>query len=467
MFDKRTILKNITWLQASSIATNGTSAILGILVARYLGSYNYGLYASAVVVSMFFGLFLDFGYSELMVREGSRDQAKIKPYLGSALLSYCLAFGAAYTTMVFYAWVVGYPRTVILLIVVYGVGAFFTRGLRTWEGLFRVQQRLDIQAKLEMSASFLRAAMLGAYLWLRLGLMELVSIHAFVSILSFLVYMKIGRSMYKPVFSFTRTMKQIGPASPFGLSAMLYFLYSQINVFVLSLMVQPDGIGAFAAALRIITLANELPIIVFNSNLLPLMFITYKTDRQYLRRLYALSAKYMLGLGVLFSFFIGFYAKPIVHSIYGRSYEQAFLPLQILSLCVFLRYLSCGAEATLTAVDRMKDKVFVQLSVALVAIVLNVVLIPKYSLLGAALATVISETTLLGLLVYRTGKNFSWLSVVGDLQVHKLALTGSILLPLALLAQGRVADYVAGCLLFVLGLLILCGSKFFDLRVLR
>jgi hypothetical protein len=78
MFDKRTILKNITWLQ-TSIATNVQDAILGI----FSSPVSWQLQLRSVRISRggehVFRPFSDFGYSELMVREGRGIRPKSNP----------------------------------------------------------------------------------------------------------------------------------------------------------------------------------------------------------------------------------------------------------------------------------------------------------------------------------------------------------------------------------------------------
>lgn len=467
MYSVRIVRKNITWLQASWIVTNLSSGFLGILVVRYLGSQDYGLFATAVVVATVFAVFLDFGFSELMVREGSRRESEIRSHLGSSLLAYSLLGVVCYITMAGFACMAHYSQGVVLLIMIYGIGTFSARGWQIWQAIFRIQQRLDLHAKLEIGAALLRASLLAAFLLFRLGLVALVSIHAAVSVLFFGLHIVIGKRFYRPTLDFTHTLRCIRPAVPFGISAALFFFYRQTDVLMLSLMSSPEIIGAYAAVYRLIILLYELPLIVFNKTLLPTMFRSYKDNPQELKKIYATGSRYMLGLGVLFSFFLYFYAKTIVLTLFGQSYEHAALALRILAFGVPLRYLSAGAEATLTAVDRMKDKVMAQGAVALLNVALNLILIPAYSLNGAAVASLISEGVLLVLLLERTRRHFAGLSIRRDLQLGRLFLVSIILFGLATLAHGRISDYLMVPFLILISPFVLRLSRFLDWKLDR
>lgn len=462
MYNFREILRNVSWLQVASITTNASSAILGILVARYLGSHEFGLYSTAVVVATLFALFLDFGSAELMVREGSRSESEIRSFLGSALLVFAALFVVGYGGMALYAWCAGTPQEVVRLILIFGVGAFFSRGYPIWQGIFRIRQRLDIHAKLDVAAAFLRAILLTLFLYFRLGLMELVSIHASISVLFFGLNAIIALRFYQPTLSVHATLTRVRGALPFGISNALYFGYTQVGIFILSLMVLPRHVGAYAAAYRLIILCNEFPIIVFYKTLLPLMFRSYKENPQELREVYSTSAKYMLGLGLLISFFLFFYAKTIVHTLYGQSYEEGVPALQILAFSVGLRYLSTGMDATLTAIDRMRDKVLVQGTVVLCYVLLNLALIPRYSLYGAAVATLLSEAFLLALFFHRVRRHFAGLSLVKDLRLDRLGLAAFPLLLLAMIARGRFSDYLIVPLLMLSAPFLLRLTKFLD-----
>lgn len=460
MNNPRSVLENVTWLQISSFITNIFSAVLGILVARYLGSYGYGIYSTSIVVASLFSVFVDFGFSELMVREGSRNQNKLNSYLGSALSAYSVLFLVSYILMIAFALLSYDKREVIVLIAIYGVGVFFARGWRIWQGVFRIHQRQDIQAKLEIIAVLLRSLMIVAFLIFRLGLIELVLIHAITSIIVFALHTIIVISIHRPIFLISEIKKQLLPALPFGISIVFFMIYSQTNVFLLSLLTTSEIIGGFSAVYRLIIFAEEMPSIVFNNTLLPIMFKAYKDNPTQLKTIYSTSSKYMFGLGVLFTVFIVLFADTIVIRLYGKTYGNAVNALRILSPCIALRYLSCGVDAALTAIDRLKEKVLIQAAVSVICVILNIILIPIYSMNGAAIATLISEAMLLFLFLLKIKKYFYGLSITRDLALGNLAVGVVAILLIGFIARQYLSDILILPILILVSPFLLKLSRF-------
>lgn len=459
------VLKSVAWLQISSFLSNVSSVFLGIVVARYIGSYNYGLYSTAVVVSGLFALFADFGFSELLVREASRDEKQVGPHLGSALLAYSILSVILYVVMMEYAHIAGYSDFVIQLIAISGFSGFCARGWRIWQALFRVHQRLDLQAKLEILAALLRALLIPLVVLFQLNVFEFVVVSAVISGVVFICHILVVVRLFRLRLTTAHTLRHLIAAVPFGLSSALFFIYSQTNILVLSFMATPDATGGFAAVSRVLILASELPVIVFSSTLLPRMFKSYYEDPEELRRTCRSSLKYMLCSGVVLSFFLLAYGRTLILTIYGQGYLHATAALQILSVSVALRYLSTGLDAILTAIDRMRDKLIVQAVVAVINVILNILLVPMYSMNGAAISTVISDGILLCLFLERLMRAYSRLLRVGDLRLGRLGISITVLASAAWFGRVWLSDYVMIPALLAITPFVLRGTGFMMWRV--
>ena len=80
---------------------------------------------------------------------------------------------------------------------------------------------------------------------------------------------------------------------------------------------------------------------------------------------------------------------------FGEEYLESAGVLQILAVCIPIRFLTTSIESPLFTLNFMKWKTGIMGLVAFLNIVLNYLLIPSFSYTGAAIATVISELTLL------------------------------------------------------------------------
>ena len=88
---------------------------------------------------------------------------------------------------------------------------------------------------------------------------------------------------------------------------------------------------------------------------------------------------------------ISFYSRPILKLFYGENFMEGAPALAFLAWSMFFQFIGSVNFSTIGAESR--QKVFLVLSVymVLVAIVLNSLLIPRYSLTGAAVAAVMRQ----------------------------------------------------------------------------
>ena len=83
-------------------------------------------------------------------------------------------------------------------------------------------------------------------------------------------------------------------------------------------------------------------------------------------------------------------AEPLVELVFGTDYLGAVLVLQILALYVVLKSVTSLTSHTLDFLGRARERAIIKLISAVLNILLNILLIPRYGVPGAALATVIT-----------------------------------------------------------------------------
>jgi len=87
----------------------------------------------------------------------------------------------------------------------------------------------------------------------------------------------------------------------------------------------------------------------------------------------------------------GFILAPrVIYALYPASFSPAILTFQILMLSIFFLYISRPFGDLIVVSNQQRKFLLISVIGAVINIILNFVLIPKYSLYGAALATVIA-----------------------------------------------------------------------------
>ena len=93
----------------------------------------------------------------------------------------------------------------------------------------------------------------------------------------------------------------------------------------------------------------------------------------------------MVNLILLSLFFL--FSKPILQVLFGPAYLSASLPLIILSTGYFFGYLLRTSTRVLMTLKKTKLIFVNTLIITIINIILNLILIPKYGITGAAIAT--------------------------------------------------------------------------------
>jgi O-antigen/teichoic acid export membrane protein len=116
---------------------------------------------------------------------------------------------------------------------------------------------------------------------------------------------------------------------------------------------------------------------------------------------------------------IGFFAEDIVSRIYGQGFQQSALPLQILLIGTVIFGVACTSiGGSLAGINRPDLSLKAAGISATANVILNIALIPKFGLAGAAIATctsLIIMTLIFGIMTSRTISikiNIRWFAVM-------------------------------------------------------
>jgi O-antigen/teichoic acid export membrane protein len=186
-------------------------------------------------------------------------------------------------------------------------------------------------------------------------------------------------------------------AWPFALSSVLIKFYYDIDKVMLStLMVDPDvAVGLYTAATRLVMVFAVVPLIV-GQVLFPVMSRAYGDgdDRQ-LEQIFRTYVRYMVFLGIPLGIGAVIVMGPIVGLILGDAYRETAPVAHVLIWSVVLIFLHAPFDRVLQATHNQVLFFRSILVAAVVNVGLNLFLIPSFGIMGAAVATVLTECTVL------------------------------------------------------------------------
>jgi O-antigen/teichoic acid export membrane protein len=180
----------------------------------------------------------------------------------------------------------------------------------------------------------------------------------------------------------------------FGLGSGLYTLYSKIDVVMLERMVGQESVGVYAAAY---TLLENLEVIsiVFTASFMPYIIRTLVTSKEQAFGDSRRSMSYLLLIGLPTALLFTVFAGPVVSLLYGTAYGKSAAVLNVIIWAVPVKYAFAILSIYLIANDREVTGLYSGVLGVVLNVLLNLFLIPRFAQMGAAVATVVTESVML------------------------------------------------------------------------
>jgi len=438
----KTVAKNTFVLMAAQTINRVMSFILIMYVARFLGDIGLGKYSFALAFSELFVILSDLGLSTLSTREVARNKHIAGKYLGNGatikfILS-ILAYGLIFITI----GLMDYPHDTTIVVYIIGLSVILNSLAQFLQSIFRAFEKMEYEA---ISIFIQKIVITGggiSILILGYGLIELVLVVLFGSIINllfslFVMVTKFAKPEFQTDWGFWKSA--IKKALPFGLAIICSTIYFQIDTVMLSIMKGDAVVGWYNAAYKLIFALMFIPTALVNS-IFPVLSRFYVSSKDSLRRAYDKSFKYLFIIGFPLAMGTTILAGRIILLIYGKGFVHSVIALQILIWAALLMFLTYLLGNTLGAIDKQPLVLKVATVNAGVNILLNLLLIPRFSYIGASIATVATEAIGFALLFYFTSK-----------YIYKLPLHNYVIRPImASLAMSTLLFYPKGTSLLLL-----------------
>jgi O-antigen/teichoic acid export membrane protein len=176
---------------------------------------------------------------------------------------------------------------------------------------------------------------------------------------------------------------------PLAVGTSLILLMSNLDVLMIGYFLQSDDVGFYRSVqpLRQIT---QFVLQSFVFLFLPLATSFYsRGDFDQLRTLYTTASKWVAVLTLPFVLVFSLFSEDVVRVFFGVEYLPSAPALSILTAGLFFNALVGPNGAMIKALDQSKLEMYAAGVGVVVNIVLNVVLIPQFGIVGAAVATVV------------------------------------------------------------------------------
>ena len=185
MSDVQRVAKNTFALFIAQIISSILSIFLGIFIARYLGDVALGKYSFAYTFVVFFSIFLDIGYSTLLIREVARDKSKANKYVSNLLSFRAISALIVFVFVVITINLMGYPSDTKNIVYLFAVYLFMESFSSIYKVTFRAFERMEYESGITILYNIIRVSLALVVIILGYGLVAIGLVFIFSSILDF------------------------------------------------------------------------------------------------------------------------------------------------------------------------------------------------------------------------------------------------------------------------------------------
>lgn len=385
------IINNLGWLAFDKILRISIGLIVGVWVARYLGPAKFGILSFAAAFVGLLAPIAGLGLQDVVVRNLVRNPQDKNEILGTAFILQIIAGILAYSLTLGIIFFIRPDDSLVYgLVAILGstmlfkcseVTVFWLESRVSSKYIIWTQNVCLIFFAIIKVTLILNHSSLIAFAWVTM--VEALT----VSLMFIWLLNSLGPKLRKLYPSLKLAKNLLADSWPQMMSGLAIMIYMRIDQIMLGEMVDEREVGIYSAALRISEAWYFIPMIVVASVFPSMIKTRIENKEKYFQRLQQLY-EFMVWLSVGIAVPMTFLSTPIIVWIYGVSYSSAGAILAIHIWTAVFVFLGVASGKHFIVENRQMLLFKRTLLGAIVNIVLNLVLIPRFGSIGAAFSTI-------------------------------------------------------------------------------
>ena len=367
-------------------------------VQNLVGASEYGLFFALFNFSLLLNIFLDFGLTNFNNRSISQHPQLLPRYLSNLVGIKLLMAIAYFVISITAAYFLGYSQRQLGMLMVLVVNQFlasfilYLRSNISGLQLFRTDSILSVTDRVFM------ILLCSVMLWGPLRSEFKIEWFIYAQTIAYLVTTAISLVIVvKKVNVFVPRINRIFLVSilkksyPYALLVLLMSFHFRVDSVMIERLL-PNGnfhAGIYAQAFRLLDVSTMVPFL-FASLLLPIFSRMLKQGEQ-ITSLLGFSVRLLFAASIVFSLVCIVYRDSIMELLYVNHTAESSAIFATLMVCFVFVSISYIFGTLLTANGSLYILNIIALVGVVVNVVLNVVLIPRYFALGAAVASLITQ----------------------------------------------------------------------------
>lgn len=229
-------------------------------------------------------------------------------------------------------------------------------------------------------------------------LLTIFDISSFVAIIAFvageiitvvfsLTFIRSRIGKIKPVYDPSEYKIILGVASSMLLTNLSWFLSTQIDIWIIGMYNPVEAVGVYGVVSRLVALV-AFSLVAFSTIIPPIISAVHAShDRNELRQIISESTRWILSISVPIILILNLEGKFILKYFFGAKFVDGYTALVILS---FAQLINAGSGLVGWFLQMTGEhRTFMKITIfwGIINIVLNVILVPRFGIVGAASST--------------------------------------------------------------------------------
>ena len=393
-FDQQALekyFKNTGMLFVGRIGSLLIKMAVGITVANYLGRGQNGIISGGTVYIYFFSAIATLGLDQFIVKELHQFPQNRDQILGTSFWMKVLA-GLACVPFIWLAYQIypakGTPYYYVFIFSSIGL----VQAFNVIDSYFQSEVQSKYIMQVQVAGNLVSAAIKLLLIFSKVPLIWFVYAYSLdfllLSVGYCFTYQRKGRSLFNWAYNPQLAAKLLKLSWPLIISGIMVSLYMKIDQIMIQNISGVKEAGAYATVAQLSEAWNFIPAVIVTS-LFPAILNARRDDPQRyekrIQNLYDLMVYLSLPLAVVITF-----ASPLIYTLYHKEFAYAAPTLSVHIWSGVFVFLGAANSQYLIAEGYTKLTFMRTGFGAIVNIVLNLMLIPKMGMMGAAIATLIA-----------------------------------------------------------------------------
>lgn len=392
------VARNVSTLVISKLVA-GVLVLIGYAsIFRYLGTFHTGEYQFALAYVLLFGVVVDFGIQQLVIKKVSENKELAEQYLGNFFaVEFVLAL-FVYGLLMAIAVYNHYDPVVLKLIAMIGFGMFLNALSDPHTSIISAFEDMHLLALMNFFDSIINVCVMFAMIVFHQPVLFMGLVQILMGLAHMIVYNIVIRRYVSHInlFKYLRALdirlmgNMLYSALPFGVLVGFSIVYNKIDVIILSHIRGYSETGIYTAAYKFFDFMSFFPAVV-SSSLYPFFSSQMKQGNvsavrdvleKYTKFMIILAAPVAAGALVL--------APKIMVLLAGQQFFAGYAALQLLVFGTAFLFIYSGVNSMIIS-QLTRYAVWITFANIFINAIGNLLLIPHFGFKAAALMTAVSE----------------------------------------------------------------------------